>query len=165
MKRGDFKVYGPVFIEDRKEITLFSEHRTRALAEKAIGRYVSMSRGKKTRDDFEIREERTRQSNPRGAKFDQVRSLYRNFREREPTRVLKVTTPRTPRALAVMGYLRGVSYDTTHGNRAVGYDHTFKAGSRPLLATDGKRLYILQGRYRVTSRGIVDLDSDGREQN
>lgn len=106
-----------------------------------------------------------RQQNPRGAKFNEVRSLYRNFREREPTRVMKVATPRTPRVLAVMGYLRSVSYDTTHGERAVGYDHPFKAGSRPLLATDGKRLYILKGRYRVTSRGIVDLDSEGREQN
>lgn len=63
-----------------------------------------------------------------------------------------------------LGYLRAVAYDTTQAFTARGYDHTWHPGSRPLLCTDGKRLYIVGGRFRVTSRGIVDLDSRGREE-
>lgn len=93
--------------------------------------------------------------------------LYRSFRERNPTRVRKLTVPPLPRAVAVLGHLSAVEYDTSHGTgsgSARGYRHVFAAGSRPLLASDGKRLFILRGRFRVTGRGIVDLSATGRER-
>lgn len=96
--------------------------------------------------------------------FNRVRRLYQGFREREPKRVKKIAVPRLPRAAMVMGYVTSISYDTTHGNRAQGYTHPFAPASRPLLCTDGKRLFIIGGRFRVTSRGIVDLDAHRREE-
>src|ERR1700741_4352584 len=93
-----------------------------------------------------------------------AKKLYRSFREREPTRIGSVTIPRNPRAVMVLGYLKAVEYDPTHGH-AQGYRHTFKGGSRPLLCSDGKRLYIIRGRFKVTARGIVDIDRSGREED
>lgn len=95
--------------------------------------------------------------------FERARGLYRNFRDREPTKIGRVRIPKNPRAVMVLGYLREVKYDSTGdvGPRV----HTFAAGSRPLLCSDGKRLYIVKGRFRVTSRGIVDLDSRGIEES
>lgn len=93
-----------------------------------------------------------------------AKKLYRSFREREPTRIGTVSIPKAPRAVMVLGYLRALEYDTTHGH-SQGYRHTFKAGSRPLLCSDGKRLYIVRGRFKVTARGIVDTDRDGREES
>ncbi len=95
--------------------------------------------------------------------FERAKKLYRGFREREPRKASKVSVPAHPRAVAVLGYLKAVEYDTTHGT-AQGYRHTFAAGSRPLLCSDGRRLYILKGRFRVTARGIVDINHRGREE-
>lgn len=95
--------------------------------------------------------------------LDKAKTLYRNFREREPTKIGRVTIPKAPRAVMVMGYLREVKYDSTGdvGPRV----HTFAGNARPLLCSDGKRLYIVKGRFRVTARGIVDIGRDGREEN
>lgn len=93
-----------------------------------------------------------------------AKSLYRGFREREPRKIGRVRVPKNPKAVTVLGYLTVVEYDTTVGPHAQGYRHKFKAGSAPLLCTDGKRLWIFKGRFRVTARGIVDLDRDGREE-
>lgn len=62
----------------------------------------------------------------------------------------------------VLGELNAVEYDTPTGKP---YRHVFARGSRPLLASDGRRLYILKGRYRVTGRGIVDLTARGLESS
>lgn len=93
--------------------------------------------------------------------------LYRGFRERQPTKA-KVVKYKTPRVVMVLGHLESVCYRTTHGKdatlEAVRYEHKFSSGSRPLLcAGPGKNeLYIVGGRYRVTERGITDLDARGR---
>lgn len=92
-----------------------------------------------------------------------AKKLYEDFRERKASRARRVTFP-LPRAVAVMGYVDFIGYSTTHGKRAVRYKHAFHAGSKPLLCTDGKTLVIVAGRYHVTDRGIVDLDSQGRER-
>lgn len=97
--------------------------------------------------------------------FSRARKLYRSFREAEPKKVRKLSVPALPRAVMPLGYLDFVGYTTTHRGIETPYKHTFSKRARPLLCTDGKRLFILQGRYRVTSRGIVDLDESGREQN
>lgn len=89
--------------------------------------------------------------------------LYSDFRERKPTRARRVPY-KLPRAVASMGYLDALSYSTTHGKRAVRYQHKFHAGSKPLLCTDGKVLVIVGGRFHVTDRGIVDLGVTGRER-
>lgn len=89
-------------------------------------------------------------------------AIYRGFREREPTRYGSVTLP-NPKALAVLGYASAIEYETTRG-AAQGYRHKFHVSARPLLATDGRNLYLIKGKFRVTSRGIVDLTRNGREE-
>lgn len=91
-----------------------------------------------------------------------AKKFYREFREREPTRARRFPV-RLPRAVAVIGYCDAIQYRTTHGSSAVRYKHSFNKGSRPLLCTDGKKLFLIGGRYHVTERGIVDLSPRGRE--
>jgi hypothetical protein len=91
-----------------------------------------------------------------------AKKFYRNFREIEPTRARKIRVT-LPRAVAVMGYLEALMYFTTHGSKAVRYKHKFAPGSRPLLCTDGRRVFVIGGRYHVTDRGIVDLTPNGKE--
>jgi hypothetical protein len=64
-----------------------------------------------------------------------------------------------------MGRVDFIGYTTTHEGKTVAYKHTFAAGSRPILAAGTRRgqLYLIKGRFRVTGRGIVDLDAKGRE--
>lgn len=87
---------------------------------------------------------------------------FENFRERKATRARTVTFD-LPSSAWVMGKVDFIGYRTTHGKRSVRYKHTFHAGSMPLLATDGKVLLLIGGRFHVTDRGIVDLDRRGRE--
>lgn len=91
-------------------------------------------------------------------------ALFEDFREKTPQRVIRLDVD-IPRALAVMGRLEFVGYRTTHGKKSVLYTHEFSPGSRPLLCAGPRdnQLYILQGSFRVTERGIVDLDRRGRE--
>ena len=103
---------------------------------------------------------RKRGKNP----IHRAEKLYESFRERKPTRYGVVRIPSAPKALMVLGYCSAIEYETTHG-RAQGYRHKFHASSRPLLASDGKRLYLVKGRFRITSRGIVDILANGREEN
>lgn len=90
--------------------------------------------------------------------IDSIDRLARDFHQRTP-RAQRVSVPRTPRKLMVLGPLRAVEYEIREGFPL----HTWHPKSRPLLATDGKRLFIIGGRFRVTQRGIVDLDAEGRE--
>ena len=90
--------------------------------------------------------------------------LYEEFRERKPTRGRRVEYA-MPKVLMVMGNLRFVGYDTTRNGKTELYKHDFAPGSRPILCADGDtgRLFIVEGRYHVTPRGIVDLDFKGQE--
>jgi len=69
-----------------------------------------------------------------------------------------------PKAVAVIGDVEFIGYVTTHRGRTHLYIHEFAPGSRPRMAagTGRGQLYLVGGRYRVTSRGIVDVDSRGR---
>lgn len=69
-----------------------------------------------------------------------------------------------PRAVVIVGYCDFIGYTTTHGRKAARYTHDFATRSRPLLCTDGRRLYLVGGKFRFTSRGIVDLDARGLEE-
>lgn len=87
--------------------------------------------------------------------------LYSGFRERAPKRA-RVVDFEVPKTVSVMGTVTRIEYTTTHGRKAVLYGHDFISGSRPLFcaAPDG-RIFLLGGHYRVTTRGIVDLDASG----
>ncbi len=90
--------------------------------------------------------------------------LYKEFREAVPKRGRTVEIE-MPSVLMVMGNIRFIGYDTTRKGKTELYKHDFAPGSRPILCADGNtgQLFILEGRYHVTPRGIVDLDSRGKE--
>jgi hypothetical protein len=90
--------------------------------------------------------------------------LYRSFREARPRRAKPIRVE-LPSALAVLGTVEFIGYVTTHGGRTHLYIHEFAPGSRPKMCAGGKRrqLFFAGGRYRLTARGIVDLDASGRE--
>lgn len=89
--------------------------------------------------------------------------LYRAFREAPVKRVRRITVD-IPRALANMGHCEFLGYMTTHRGHTALYVHEFAPGSRPLqCAAPGRgQLYLLKGRFKVTGRGITDLDARGR---
>jgi hypothetical protein len=91
-------------------------------------------------------------------------ALFRDFREKSPGRIIRLDVD-IPTALAVMGRLEFVGYRTTHGRKSVLYTHEFAPGSRPLLCAGSRdnQLFILDGSFRVTERGIVDLNRKGQE--
>jgi hypothetical protein len=90
--------------------------------------------------------------------------LFKGFRLRGPRDVTSVRAELPP-AVIVMGELRGLAYEMPRGDRQVLYWHEFADGSSPTLAAGPERceLVLLGGRYRVTSRGIVDYTRSGRE--
>ncbi len=91
-------------------------------------------------------------------------ALFRDFRERDPKK-LDVFDVEWPHAVAVLGNCEMIGYRTSHNRKTVLYTHDFEPGSQPLLCagTGDNQLYLFGGRYRVTDRGIVDLDARLRE--
>jgi len=69
-----------------------------------------------------------------------------------------------PEGLTVVGHCAAIEYDTRRDGRAVLARHEFAAGSRPyLMAGDAPgQLFLVGTRYKFTSRGIMDIDSNGR---
>ena len=96
----------------------------------------------------------------------QATDLYESFREASPKKLLRLTLPDIPKIVACMGRVEYVGYRTTHGKKLTLYQHDFVAGSRPLMCVskDGRQILLVGGRYHFTDRGIVDLDSRGRER-
>lgn len=99
------------------------------------------------------------------AEIDAARNLQRAFREAEPRGFKRMTLPKVPRAVMNMGRLDFIGYTTTHNGKETLYTHVFERDSRPHIGAGPKRnqLYILGGRYRVSGRGVVDLDPHGRQ--
>jgi hypothetical protein len=99
------------------------------------------------------------------AEIAKAARLFEDFRERPP-RSARVVRIKLPRAAALMGRVRAIEYDTTHGSKVTKYRHVFAVGSAPYLAAaPGHRggLLLFGGRFHVTDRGIVDLGVGGRE--
>lgn len=90
--------------------------------------------------------------------------LYEKFREATPKTAKRVNV-RVPKTVMHMGDVEYIGYRTTHGRKVVHYHHDFAVGSRPVLAAGPghNELVLIGGRYHVTDRGIVDLDTRGRE--
>lgn len=65
----------------------------------------------------------------------------------------------------IMGTVRLIAYDTTHGGKYAPYEHEFAPGSRPLLCAgrqSGQLFLIGDNNFRASLRGIVDTDRQGR---
>lgn len=100
---------------------------------------------------------------PTRAQLDAARSLHRAFRDESPRGVKHVSIA-IPKAGMDMGQLDTFEYTTRQGGKTVSYRHVFRAGSRPrIIVGRTPGVIILTGRFRVTGRGVVDLDERGRE--
>jgi hypothetical protein len=108
---------------------------------------------------------RTRRNPVPPSKFVQARELGRAFSGSTPelretldaSKALGLPV-RGGHPLFVFGELLEVKYRTTRDGEVQLYKHPFRVQSRPLLAArhDGKRIYIVGGRYRFTETGIND---------
>ena len=85
-------------------------------------------------------------------------ALYSEFSGHEADEYQMVTKPIIPDTLAVIGELEGVIYSTVRDGEHERYIHKFRVSSRPLLCVspDGRQLFVLEGSYLFTDRGIVD---------
>lgn len=104
--------------------------------------------------------------NPNNPDVKKALKLYKEFREATPKRTHEVEIDiKFPLMLMAMGNVRFIGYDTTRRGKTELYKHEFAPGSRPVLCADARtgQLYIIEGRYHATPRGIVDLDAKGQE--
>jgi len=89
--------------------------------------------------------------------FDRARHLFQECHSFEPPRVIRTNCRRLiPDVLVNLGELRGLIYRSDKGQ--CGQPRTFIhfMDTPPRLACDesGRQLYIVGGKYQVTSRGI-----------
>lgn len=92
-----------------------------------------------------------------------AKQLWKEFRESPVGRSRRIPIE-WPKVLMVMGRVRLIAYDTTHGGKFTPYEHEFAPGSLPLLCAGPKRgqLFLIGHNFKVTKRGIVDVDGAGR---
>lgn len=90
--------------------------------------------------------------------MQQAVDRYTGFRGNPPESVDRVKVEGPPRVMLTVGEVVGIMYRTDRDGVVEDYLHRFKKKARPTLAvsSDGRRLYLLGGAYRVTDRGIED---------
>lgn len=97
--------------------------------------------------------------------LDQAADLYERFSGHDPEEVGRVRVPPVPRVGVAIGEVDGILYSTVRDGVLEKYIHKFRKSDRPLfvVSPDGKQLFLLEGRYTFTEKGIVDL-SDKKNQ-
>lgn len=90
-------------------------------------------------------------------KVHRAARLYENFTGHQAQYVESVQLE-APDVVMLIGELDAVLYSCTRDGKLEHYKHDFRKSSRPLLVSnsDGTALFIVGGRYKFTSRGIVD---------
>lgn len=90
----------------------------------------------------------------RSSGIERAAKLFKAFNGREPDFVDTVHL-KDYKEVMLIGPVLAVEYLADDGH---GYRHKFKHKSRPVLAVspDGKQLFLLEGHYEFTDRGIVD---------
>ncbi len=80
--------------------------------------------------------------------------LYSRFHQSEPDKIVKISF-KIPKILTKIGECTAIEYSFSHPSKFAGgtYRHDFK--KQPILATDGKNLYII-GKIKITKRGIEE---------
>ena len=90
-------------------------------------------------------------------RINRAARLYEDFTGHAPREVVTVDTPNHDTQL-VVGEVEAIAYNAVRDDERASYIHEFKKHSRPLLTAshDGTSLYLLDGAYRFTDRGITD---------
>lgn len=107
------------------------------------------------------KKKRATQSNPGSDVQREIRQAaerFEGFRGEPAKYATKVHLPPAPRVLLTIGECTGIMYRTRRDGVVDNFLHHFHRKSRPTLCCtpDGKRLYLLDGAYSVTDRGIED---------
>jgi hypothetical protein len=87
----------------------------------------------------------------------QGQTLYRQFTHAEPTRTIKVQHPRLiPPVVVDLGELVGIIYRSDKGQPGSprAYVHLLQQPPRLVSNSEGTQLYIIGGKYHITSHGI-----------
>jgi hypothetical protein len=98
----------------------------------------------------------------RAQRVAQAARLYARFSGHRAQHIDTLPLPAHDTQLLV-GEAEAVAYNTVRDGKRERYVHEFRPNSRPLLtaAHDGSQLYLLDGAYRFTDRGITDRGSGG----
>lgn len=100
--------------------------------------------------------------NPSPRNLDAAAQKLEDFTGFEATHVERAPARSKDKTGLVIGELDEIGYraarEGIEGGRLTRYRHSFKKGSRPLLAvsTDGKQLHVVGGQYEFTDAGIED---------
>jgi len=105
-----------------------------------------------------LEKEINRQFGGRGATLRQAAHLYTQFTGHKDVDISKVKVLDMPSVLTEIGVVDGILYTTVRDGQTERYIHRFKASSKPVFAVspDGLQLFLLGGRFKFGSRGIVD---------
>ena len=88
---------------------------------------------------------------------EEASQRFLSFSGHELEREYRIVPPNDD-VVFVFGDLWGIGYTAMRDGKVERYLHEFRPSSSPLLASspDGEQLYILGGKYKFGSRGIVD---------
>lgn len=91
-------------------------------------------------------------------------NLYERFSGHEAVQGVRVHVEAMPKVAVNIGTVDGILYTTVRDGVREKYIHQFHASDKPLfvVSPEGKRLFMIGGRYDFTERGIVDKSDKSR---
>lgn len=91
-------------------------------------------------------------------------SLYERFTGHTADEGHVVDVPDMPRVIVNIGDIDGLLYTTVRDGVVESYIHKFHKNDKPVfgVSPDGKRLFLIGGRFDFTERGIVDKSDRSR---
>lgn len=103
-------------------------------------------------------------SNATSALVRKAASLYERFSGHEAVEGERVQVEPLPKVAVNIGVVDGILYTTVRDGVREKYIHKFHPSDKPLfvVSPEGKRLFMIGGRYDFTERGIVDKSDKSR---
>jgi hypothetical protein len=94
----------------------------------------------------------------RTQKVKQAARLFEDFTGMRGEVVDEENVPPVDEVMVIVGICEAIAYQATRDGETASYQHEFSTKARPALAVshDGRRLYLLAGRYEFTAHGIED---------
>ncbi|MBK9497442.1 MAG: hypothetical protein IPO08_23550 [Xanthomonadales bacterium] len=101
---------------------------------------------------------KTRSPISRNKDVQRAARLYEKFSGHEAEAIGRLKVPPMPRVGVAVGEVDFIGYTTMRDGVTEKYIHKFKSADKPLfvVSPDGRQLYMVDGRYSFTERGIVD---------
>ena len=92
------------------------------------------------------------------AKIDEAARRFAALTGINGVDVHAVDVPAQDDVLVIIGRCEAIAYSAVRDGELSSYQHEFRPESQPMLAVsfDGRRLYLLEGKYEFTSHGIED---------